>query len=409
MSAERPNAPTDHDWARTFFQLFSVIGGGVILLAVGRVLERFIGVVLLLLMSAVVAFAVMPLVAVLHRRGLGRGWATLLVYAVVLLVLGAGGTWVGAQLVAQSVALTAQAPAYAADAQTFGRQLQAQLSARGIPISVTTLVTQATASVQAVGTTLLGKSVTIITGLTGAVANLALVVVLSLYLVLDAPRIGQSLRALTPGRYRRLLRFVQTTLGQVLGGYLRGQLTMGLLISVTVGLVCWALGVRFPLVLGTLAFCFELIPMLGPVLIGAALLLVAAFQSFHLVVEVAVFYVALQVLESNVLGPRITGHAVGLHPVVSILALIGGAEVAGLLGALFAVPTVALVVILVDAALKELRGQADQRPEVSVPHPPETAGSLQVVVGGAAPPTAPRRPAAGSRRTRPRRRGDPRN
>lgn len=217
--------------------------------------------------------------------------------------------------------------------------MQAQLRVRGIPVSIADLVNQATTSVQTIGTTLLGKSVTIITGLTGAVANLALVIVISLYLVLDAPRIGQGLSALTPGRYRRLLRFMRTTLGQVLGSYLRGRFTMGLIIGVTVGLVCWLFGVSFPLVLGTLAFCFELIPMLGPVLIGVAILLVAAFQSFHLVVEVAIFYVALQLLESNVLGPRITGHAVGLHPVVSILALIGGAEVAGLLGALFAVPT----------------------------------------------------------------------
>lgn len=90
-------------------------------MAVGRVLERFIGAVLLLLMSAIVAFAVLPLVNLLRRRGLRRGWATLLVYAVVVLLLGAGGTWVGSKLVAQSVALTAQAPTYAADAQAFGQ------------------------------------------------------------------------------------------------------------------------------------------------------------------------------------------------------------------------------------------------------------------------------------------------
>jgi predicted PurR-regulated permease PerM len=119
----------------------------------------------------------------------------------------------------------------------------------------------------------------------------------------------------------------------------------------------FALGVRFPLVIAMAAFVFELVPMVGPVLAGLLALSIAAFQGFPLVLYVLIFYVVLQLVESNVLGPRISGHAVGLHPVASILALVVGADLFGLWGAIMAVPLAGLAFVIVSAIVKQLRGQ----------------------------------------------------
>jgi len=84
--------------------------------------------------------------------------------------------------------------------------------------------------------------------------------------------------------------------------------------------------VRYSLILGVLAFFFELIPTIGPILIGLSLALVAVFQGVVVLVEVLVFYVVLNTIESNVLGPRIVGQAVGLPAFVSLVAIVAGAE-----------------------------------------------------------------------------------
>ncbi len=89
--------------------------------------------------------------------------------------------------------------------------------------------------------------------------------------------------------------------------------------------------------------------MLGPILSALPALAVAAFLPFPTILWVLLFFVIVQQIESNVLAPRITGHAVGLHPVGAILALLAGLELGGILGALFAVPIVGFLWVMVSA------------------------------------------------------------
>jgi predicted PurR-regulated permease PerM len=106
------------------------------------------------------------------------------------------------------------------------------------------------------------------------------------------------------------------------------------------------------------------------------LALVAVFQGVVLLIEVMVFYIVLHTIESNVLGPRIVGQAVGLPAFVSLVAIIAGAEAGGILGALFAVPATALVVTLAGAAIEEWKEQTSTIPETLPPEvvatPPAT-------------------------------------
>jgi predicted PurR-regulated permease PerM len=132
---------------------------------------------------------------------------------------------------------------------------------------------------------------------------------------------------------------------------------MALIIGVSAGLGCFLLGVPYPAVIGLFAFFFELIPMVGPVLGSLPAILIAAFQPFPLVLWVALFFAVMQLAENNLLAPRISGHAVGLHPAVAVIALLVGAEIAGIWGALFAVPMVAVASVLLSAIWKSAHGQ----------------------------------------------------
>jgi len=191
----------------------------------------------------------------------------------------------------------------------------------------------------------------------GAAADTALVLLLAFWFMVDGQRVRSAFAQVVPGRHRERFRFVEDTLSTVLGGYIRGQLTMAAIIGVSAGVGCYLLGVQYPIVIGVLAFVFELVPMVGPILAALPAVLVSAFQPFPLVLEVAAFFIAMQFVENNILAPRITGGAVGLHPIAAILGLVAGFEAAGIVGALFALPALSGASVIGSASLKAWRGE----------------------------------------------------
>jgi predicted PurR-regulated permease PerM len=191
----------------------------------------------------------------------------------------------------------------------------------------------------------------------GVAADAALVLLLAFWFMVDGQRVRSAIAQLVPGSHRDRVRFVEDTLSTVLGGYIRGQLTMAAIIGISAGLGCYVLGVHYPIVIGVLAFLFELVPMVGPILAALPAVLISAFQPFPLVLEVATFFIAMQFVENNILAPRITGGAVGLHPIAAILGLVAGFEAGGIIGALFALPALSAGSVIASASLKAWRGE----------------------------------------------------
>jgi predicted PurR-regulated permease PerM len=194
--------------------------------------------------------------------------------------------------------------------------------------------------------------------LVGAIAaDAALVLLLAFWFMVDGHRVRAAVAQLVPPGQRERVRFVEDTLSTVLGGYIRGQLTMAAIIGISAGVGCWLLGVQYPIVIGVLAFLFELVPMVGPILAALPAVMISAFQPFPLVLEVAAFFIAMQFVENNILAPRITAGAVGLHPIAAILGLVAGFEVAGVVGALFMLPALSAASVIGSASLKAWRGE----------------------------------------------------
>src|SRR2546423_11141173 len=117
----------------------------------------------------------------------------------------------------------------------------------------------------------------------------------------------------------------EDSLNRVVGNYIRGQLTLATIIGVLAGVGCYFLGLyNFALIIGVLAFLFETIPMVGPALASIPAILISLLlpTPFPRTYEIAIYFVIVQMIESNILGPRFMGHAAGLHTVASILPLI---------------------------------------------------------------------------------------
>lgn len=352
--AEQP-APkrSPHDWERTKNIVFSIIGMLLLLAGLALVAQRLSKILLIVLMAALIAYIAEPAVSRLGRV-MPRLPAALLVYLAFLAIVVGAGAWLTRQLIPQVSALTQDFPADIAKLQVWLASFETRVGQPGL---ISGQLGNLESGLKGGAGASLGTGLGVVGKAGDAVTSIVLTLVISLYFALDASSIWRAVRGLVPAGQVYRFDFVEKQLNRIIGGYIRGQLLMALIIGVTTGLGMFVLGVRFPVVIGVAAFIFELVPMIGPVLTGLLALVIAAFQGFPLVLYVLIFYVALQLVESNVLGPRISGHAVGLHPVASILALVTGAELFGLWGAIMAVPIAGLAFVIVSAVVKQLRGE----------------------------------------------------
>ena len=208
----------------------------------------------------------------------------------------------------------------------------------------------------------MGDLLRLLTQVASSALDTILVLVISFYLLLDGPRLRLAAVRLVPPVHRGKVLFVEESLGRVLGGYLRGQLLMALTLAVIVGIVMQVLGMPYVLVLAVLAGVFELVPMLGPILSALPALAVAVFQPFPTIIWVLIAFFAIQQFESNILAPRITAHAVGLHPLGAIFALMAGFELGGPIGAVFAVPVAGFLWVLVSTISQRTIGVPEPEP-----------------------------------------------
>ncbi|QBD79621.1 AI-2E family transporter [Ktedonosporobacter rubrisoli] len=186
------------------------------------------------------------------------------------------------------------------------------------------------------------------------------VAVLSIYLLIDGSRFVSWVRRNAP----RLTRanFLLDTLQRVVGGYIRGQLTLAVLIALLVGIgMQFIFQLPYAIFLGALAFAMAFIPVLGTLVSGAVCVLIGLTKGWPIAVGVLVYFVIVHVIESEVVGPRIVGKAVGLHPIASLFALVAGAELFGIWGALFASPIAGVLqAILISVWTEWRQGHPEQ-------------------------------------------------
>lgn len=181
------------------------------------------------------------------------------------------------------------------------------------------------------------------------VLNLGILGVVSFYLMRDWPKFTQALLECIPVSYRsRVTRFCQES-DEVLGAFLRGQLTVIVLLALFYALGLFLIGIEFSLLLGVSIGVFSLVPYLGGVLGLLTTCIVALIQmpdAFPVIWILALFGFG-QILEGWVFTPLFVGDKLGLHPVAVIFAVLGGGQLLGVTGVLLALPITAILVVLI--------------------------------------------------------------
>lgn len=332
-----------------------VIGVAAILYGLGFLLARLGRVVLILILAIIFTITLSPLVDRLANRW-RRPWAVLVVVVSAVLVIAGGGTILGTVITGQMVTLIKKVPNTVQHLSTLAPGLLTWLNHNNIHINVTSMENKILANAGKVSSVIVSQTINIVTNVVGALVDGAIVLFVTIYWLLDAERMQLAVLRLVPVQHRDLLLAVEHTLTRVVGGYVRGQLLLSAVVGSAFGLGSWAIGLPYPLLIGVLAGVMELIPLLGPIL-GAIVPLVMALvgHPFVQVPEVAVLFAAVHLLESQILGPRIIRSQVGLHPVLSVLALMIGADWQGVWGALFAVPAAGILVAAWVAAVRVWR------------------------------------------------------
>jgi predicted PurR-regulated permease PerM len=175
------------------------------------------------------------------------------------------------------------------------------------------------------------------------------VVFVAAYLLADVRKVKATYLRAAPKRYRRDALDLWEAFGVSLSRYLGGLLLVVVIQGVLAGMALSILGVPYAILLGAWVSLTAIIPYLGAFLGGIPAVLVALiFESPTIAVLTVVAYVLIQQLEGNFLTPRIQGHALHVHPIIVLLAVIGGGQLAGLAGVIFAVPTLAVLRVFFD-------------------------------------------------------------
>ena len=312
------------------------------------------GVLLLIYISGLLAIGFSPIVRLIERQRLlpvgGRRFprwlAILVLYLVIISVVTAIGFLVFPPLIQQAQELWRVAPGML---DRGFQRAQDWLIAKGILSDHMTwrqAVEKAdvsTGSEYAVGTVF-----TAVTGVLGGLFGLFTILVLTFYLLVEANRLREVLLYMFPRRNRARVDAATRDITVKVSAWLGGQLLLGLTIGVTSAIGLWALGVPFFYVLALISGLGEMIPVVGPIISAVPAVAVAATVTWKKALFVIIFFVIQQQFENHVLVPKVMERQVGVSAVTVIVALLIGGNLMGIAGAILAVPSAAIIQVLVN-------------------------------------------------------------
>ena len=322
------------------------------------------GVLLLIYISGLLAIGFSPIVRLIERQRLlpvgGRRFprwlAILVLYLVIIGVVTAIGFMVFPPLIQQAQELWRVAPGML---DRGFQRAQDWLIAKGIlGEHMTWRQAVERADVGSGSEYAVGTVFTAVTGVLGGLFGLFTILVLTFYLLVEANRLREVLLYMFPRRNRARVDAAARDITVKVSAWLGGQLLLGLTIGVTTAIGLWALGVPFFYVLALISGLGEMIPVVGPILSAIPAVAVAATVTWKKALFVIIFFVIQQQFENHVLVPKVMERQVGVSAVTVIVALLIGGNLMGIAGAILAVPSAAIIQVLLNEWLTAGQGDA---------------------------------------------------
>jgi predicted PurR-regulated permease PerM len=360
-----PNAISTRTIARIFFTLAA-------LSALLYVLYLVRSTLLLVFIAIFLAVALGPAVDAFNRRGVPRGLSVLLVYVLIGLAIVGVGLLVVPPVVTQVKGLSQDIPGYVQDLR--GNKTFRKYDDR---YDISKKINEQAAKLPSRLGDAAGALEAVTVGVFGALVKLVTVLTMTFFLLLDGQRMFAWLvRLRGPTKQERYVSVAQDIYRST-AGYVAGNLVISVVAGVTAYITMLVLGVPFAVPLAVLMAFLDLIPLVGATIGGVAIGIVTAFNDFPTDTIVwAIVFVVYQQVENNVLQPLVYRRTVDVAPLLVIVAILIGASLLGVLGALVAIPVAATIQIIIKdvleartAAIAQVTSVAGSAPTPSSPGP----------------------------------------
>ncbi|HEY1296296.1 MAG TPA: AI-2E family transporter [Chloroflexota bacterium] len=370
-------------WLRALSVLGCAIAGFYLASLLWQLIAEFADIILLFFLAWLVAFVLEPLVGALVESRLPRLAAIGITYLTLLVLLSLGVILFVPALSLQVVDVARNLPNYVDQSTALLNSIQVSanewLTSHGSPVLVDLKSAldpqELSRRADALGPPILSNAIGLATGAATLLVEVVIMLILSFYFMADGARLAESLITALPLRAQDDARFLVASTHRAFAGFLRGQLFQAFLGGLGTGIVMSALQVDYALLASVIAGVVLLIPFLGPVLAVVVPVMIALVTRPDVAFLLLLILIALQQVIFNVLGPRILSTQIGLHPLLVFFAVLTGARVAGIWGAIFGVPIVAVAITMISF----YRASHEERAARLLEHlPPEELVSVDV-------------------------------
>jgi predicted PurR-regulated permease PerM len=335
-------------WVQLVLLPISILALWAVVKAAGKV-------VLLFIVAGLIALILNPAVAFLQRSRLPRGLAVLAVYLAFFLTLAGIGFLLSNPISEQVRTFSNNLPHIVEEANKKIATFQGELNQQGIHVHLVKQGKTALQTFQEKVAKSAGKLASfggaILTEAANAVFNLVLIFVLSVYMLLYGQQIGALVRRVMPDGDGSRADDYPLLVQRAVSRYVGGQLLFSAIMGTSAGLALYLFGItgifpdgsKYALAFGVFYAAMELVPYVGPILGALPPVLVALFTDPITALWVALLFVGLQQVEGHVVAPQVFGHTLRINPLLVIFALLFGLELYGVIGALIALPILAIV------------------------------------------------------------------
>lgn len=325
----------------------------IIVLSGIYILSKATPIYLPIIVSIILAFILNPMVDNLSQwqvkplnRKLGRGFAILIAFTVASLVIAITVTFIVVPFIHEFDNLVKNFPGILKRLQRLTIVIQERVETIAIAKQLPNVFEQLTSSVTTFSIDLVRKIINSILNFATGIVEMVIVPVLTYYFLKDWKYIKESTVNLFSQRSRKKINSVIEEMGSVISGYIRGQFLVCVTIGVLVFCGMYSFGVEYPLVLGLLAALTESIPIVGSIIGAVPAVLLAYTVEPALALKVIVYYIVINQIENQIFVPKIMGSVIDLHPIAIIISLLIGGQLFGILGMIMAVPTAALLKVV---------------------------------------------------------------
>ena len=304
----------------------------------------------ILFVSLLFSSALSPWISAMENHRIPRRLGILLIYLAVVSIVALSIVLIVPPLVQQYNELVTVFPQYADSIIQFARQ-------NGGQFDIVNQLKEYIANIQShafqFAGTIFSKIFTVLSG----VVALLVVFVVTFYMVVEEGVIKKAVRSIAPQKYHESIDELTMKIQKKIGLWLRGQFILLLIIFALSFVGLSILGVKYALILALFSGLTEFVPILGPILGSIPAIFVAFNQDPPLALFVFLLYFLIQRMENDFIVPAVMQKAVGLNPLVSIIALLIGGKLAGIVGVLLAIPVVTVIGVIIDFFTGEERAE----------------------------------------------------